>query len=283
MTARVLANYNGKEMYLDEVTISPLDRGFLFGDAVYDVIRVYQKKPFLFNEHIERLTTNLDMLKIRCNMEAFQKDLHTTVANSPEQDGMIYVQITRGTAPRVHYFPDSSITPNVLIWVQGFDTTKHEKLWSHGCSVITYPESRWSHPHIKTVNLLGNCMAKQEAVEKGSYEAIFVNNDNYIMEASSSNVFGIQNGILLTAPTKQKILPGITRQFIFGLAKEMGLETKEHYFTQDEFYTFDEVFITGTTTEVMPVVKVDDKIIGSGEPGDITKRIQRLFFEKTRR
>jgi D-alanine transaminase len=282
MTARILANYNGKEMFLDEVSISPLDRGFLFGDAVYDVIRVYQKKPFLFDEHIERLSTNLDMLKIRCNIETFIQSLNTTLTNSPVQDGMVYVQITRGTAPRVHCFPDASIKPNVLIWVQSVNTEKLDKLWKTGCHVITYPESRWSHPHIKTVNLLGNCMAKQEAVEKGCYEAIFYNKDNMIMEASSSNVFGIKDGELLTAPTKQKILPGITRQCMFRLAKEMGLVIKEQYFTRDDFYAFDEVFITGTNTEVMPVVKIDDTKIGSGEPGKITKNLQDLFYNKTR-
>ncbi len=283
MAKRLLANYNGQEMYLDEVKVSPLDRAYLFGDAIYEVMRVYQGKIWLADQHFERMLNNLRSIHIECDFAAVKKHTLKTLENSGVENGTVYIQVSRGEAPRSHAFPPPGTPANVLIWVDHFEDNKMNESWKNGVSVITHSDIRWARCDIKSVNLLGNSIARQKAIEKGCYEAIFVDANNIVTEATSSNVFGIKSGELITAPKGKETLPGATREFLFGLTKELNISVKEDFITHEALYNLDELFLSGTVTEIMPVVKVDDKAIADGRPGNLTMKIQKMFIERTRR
>ena len=276
-----LANLHGKIMPLDEVTISPLDRGFLFGDAVYEVLRVYQGKPWLEDEHFDRFERSLGEIRIiGVDMPRFRQRMHETIRAGGFTEAMVYLQVTRGAAPRKHAFP-KDIAPLELLWVQEYLDT-YRPLCESGCSVITFPDLRWHRADIKSTNLLGNVLANQASAEAGCAEALLYLPDGAMTEASHSTFFAVQAGKLHTTPLKANVLPSITRGYTLKLAKSAGIDVVERTLKRSELDEADELFLVGTTCEVLPIVTVDGQSVKSGQPGPLTRRLQAVYTENVR-
>jgi D-alanine transaminase len=276
-----LANLNGTIMPLDQVTISPLDRGFLFGDAVYEVLRIYQGKPWLEDEHFDRFERSLREIRIMgVDMPRMRRRMHETIKAGGFGESMVYLQVTRGAAPRKHAFP-KDIAPLELLWVQEYADT-YRPLCETGCSVVTYPDLRWHRADIKSTNLLGNVLANQASSEAGCAEAILYLPDGTLTEASHSTFFAVKNGALHTTPLKANVLPSITRGYALKLAHELKIEVIERSLQRMELHEVDELFLVGTTCEVLPIIRVDDKPVQSGQPGPLTRRLQAIYTEKVR-
>ena len=272
-----LANVNGQTLPLAEVRIAPLDRGFLFGDAVYEVLRIYRGKPFLLDEHMARLGRSLEAIRIHgIDLGRLQKRLLATIAAGTFLEATCYIQITRGSA-RAHAFP-ANATPLEFLYVADFKDT-YAPLRHSGANVITHPDVRWDRCDIKSTNLLGNVLAAQAAKEAGAAEAIFVLPDGTLTEGSRTSFFGVRDDKLLTAPATNAILPGITRGLVMRIAREQGIPVEERVLKVGDLPVVAELFLTGTTSEVLPIVRVDDQPIGDGRPGPITQRMQEGYLQ----
>jgi D-alanine transaminase len=285
-----IANLNGKQMPLAEVTIPALDRGFLFGDAVYEVLRVYRGRPWLLEEHFDRLARSLHAIRVPVasrsslgeggtakgvDLKRLRQRMLDTIAAGPFIEATVYIQITRGVAPRTHVFPAE--TPSLeFLFVQEF-LDHYAPVRQTGAGVITLPDTRWDRCDIKSTNLLANVLAAQAANEAGCREALFYLPDGTLTEGTHTSFFGVLNGALLTAPTSPAILPGITRGLILRLAKQAGIPVEEHVLKRDDLSRVSELFLTGTTSEILPIVRVDDRPIGESKPGLITRRLQEAY------
>jgi D-alanine transaminase len=273
-----IANLNGKQMPLAEATVPALDRGFLFGDAVYEVLRVYRGRPWLMEEHFQRLTRSLDAIRIRgVDLERLRQRMMDTIATGPFVEATVYIQITRGVAPRTHVFP-AGTPPLEFLFVQEF-SDHYALVRQTGAPVITLPDIRWDRCDIKSTNLLANILAAQTAKETGCSEALFYLPDGTLTEGTHTSFFGVLNGALLTAPASPAILPGITRGLILRLAQQTGIPVEEHVLKRDDLSRVSELFLTGTTSEILPIVRVDDRPIGDGKPGPITRRLQGAYTQ----
>ncbi len=276
-----LANLNGEQMPLDEVTIPALDRGFLLGDAVYEVIRVYQGKPWLMDEHFRRLAYSLEAVRITgVDLDRLRRRMLDTIAAGPFLEATTYIQVTRGVAPRHHTFPDRA-TPLELLYVREFHDAYREARHT-GAAVITRPDLRWGRCDIKSTNLLANVLAAQAAKEAGCLEALLVLPDGTLTEGTHTSFFGVLDGTVLTAPNSNDILPGITRSLILRLCGRAGIPVREQVLKSEHLGLVSELFLTGTTTEVMPVVRVDDRPIAGGAAGPVTRRLQEAYNEAVR-
>ncbi|MFG0332530.1 MAG: aminotransferase class IV, partial [Maioricimonas sp. JB049] len=236
-----LASWNGTFMPLSEVRVSVLDRAFLFGDAIYEALRVYEGRPFLLDEHMARLRRSLDQIRIEADVERIGRRIFDLLERQPVRDGLIYLQVTRGEAPRTHYFPANPIEPNELIYVSSLEDDPHAPSRKTGVGVITFDDLRWKRCDIKSVNLLGNCMAAQAAREAGCAEAILVAADGTITEGSHTSVFGVRDGAVMTAPLARNILPGITRNLVVQLANRVGIAIREEPLSRDRLPEVDEL------------------------------------------
>ena len=276
-----LADLNGKRMPLDEVMVPALDRGFLFGDAVYEVIRVYQGLPWLMDDHLRRLAYSLESVRIRgVDLERLHRRAQELIAAGPFREATVYIQVTRGIAPRHHSFP-AAATPLELVYVKEFADSYAEARRS-GAAVITRPDIRWGRCDIKSTNLLANVLAAQEAKEAGCLEALLYLPDGTLTEGTHTSFFGVLDGTVLTAPNSNDILPGITRSLILRLSARAGIPVREEVLRRDHLGRVSELFLTGTTTEVMPVVRVDGRPIADGRPGAVTRRLQEAYQEAVR-
>ena len=267
---------DGKFTEKDNMNISIDDRGYYFGDGVYEVVKVYDGELYTAEQHFERLFQSASKIKMTIPYSEQQLiDIAKELVNANDvKTGHIYMQVTRGASPRVHQFPELAVTPVVT----GYAIHNPRPLSNivDGVAVKSADDIRWLRCDIKSLNLLANVLAKQEAFESGCAEAIFVR-DGIVMEGSSSNAFGVKDGIVITHPATNLILNGITRQVVLKICKEFGVPVEEKTFTQDEMYTMDEFFITSTTAEITPVISIDGKAVGSGTPGEITRRLQEAF------
>jgi len=277
-----LANLNGKLMPLSEVMVPALDRGFLFADAVYEVIRIHCGKLFLFEEHWQRLARSLDAIRITgVDLDRLRERLGETITAAGFPEAIAYLQVTRGAAAtRAHAFPVAA-TPLELLWVQEF-ADPYSAMRTSGASVITRADLRWDRCDIKSTNLLANVLAMQAAREARCVESVLCLPDGSLLEGTHSSFFGVLDGQLRTAPTGPSILPGIVRQLILSLAAQAGMTVCEQALHRDDLPRVAELFLTGTTTEVLPVVSVDDKPIATGKPGPITQRLQAAYAETVR-
>ena len=276
-----LANLNGKILPLDEVTISPLDRGFLFGDAVYEVLRVYNGRPWLEQEHFDRFERSIGEIHIKgVDMKRMRQRMHETIKAGGFRECIVYLQVTRGAAPRKHAFP-KDVQPLELLWVQEYPDS-YRPLCETGCSVVTYPDLRWHRADIKSTNLLGNVLANQAASEAGCAEALLYLPDGTMTEASHSTFFVVKNKQLHTTPLKANVLPSITRAYALKLANMANIEVVERNLHKDELRQSDEMFLVGTTCEVLPIVKVDDWAVQGGKPGPVTRQLQAIYTESVR-
>lgn len=272
-----IAYVNGRVLPFAEATVSINDRGFTFGDAIYEVITAYNGRLFLFEEHMARLRRSLDEIRMEyVDVATIGEQIREIYRRSQMPVAMVYLQVTRGVAPRSHAFPGQRPEPTVVITVREFPH-KEAELVARGVSCITVPENRWARVDIKTTNLLPNVLAKQLAVEAGCYEAIFIGANERVIEGTSSNIFIVKDDTLFTHPLNHTILSGITRRFLIGLADEAGIAVREEHVTRHELYHADEVILSGTTTEVTPVLRIDDRLIGDGRPGPVTKKLFTRF------
>lgn len=267
--------FNGKYIPLDEPVIPIDERGHQFGDGVYEVVRVYEGKPFMLNEHIERLMNSAQA--IRLNIEQTHQDFQKIIKDGIEISGLphcsVYIQITRGVAPRNHVFPNVPVS--ITMTIKELVPLK-ESLRENGVTSIFHEDERWSNCYIKSLNLLPNILAKQAAFERGAFEAILVR-DGYITEGSSSNIFMIKNNLVYTTPLSKHILAGITRLAVKQICEGLNIPVIEKSFTQEDIKHADELFLTSTTAEILPVVEVDMQKIGEGTPGPLTNHLYHRF------
>ena len=262
---------NGKYIPLNERAIPLEERGYQFGDGIYEVIRVYNGKPFMLNEHLERLikSGNGIKLKIQQSIEEFRSLVNEAIAKSGLADCCVYLQITRGISARNHPFPDVPISISMTVKpVVPLQKSIREK----GAAAIIHEDERWANCYIKSLNLLPNVLARQTAFEKGCFEAILVRGA-MVTEGTSSNVFIVKQGKVYTTPLSRNILAGITRMAVKKSCKEVSVEIIEQAFSKEELFQADEVFITNTTSEIVPIVKVDGQIVGNGLPGEYTLKL----------
>lgn len=252
------------------------DRGYQFGDGVYEVIRVYNGELFGIEEHVDRFYESAGKIKLKIlfTKESLKENLNALVKENELQLGIVYMQLTRGVSPRAHVFPDEHTTPVFTAYTKEMPIPKLQM--ANGVSVIVKPDIRWLRCDIKSLNLLPNILAKEEAKEQGCYEAVF-HRDGIVTEGASSNIFIVAKDKIITHPESHFILNGITRQIIFKLCKENKLSLVEKPFNVDDLMNADEVFLTSTVSEVMPIIKIDNKTIGNGQPGSYTVQLQALF------
>jgi len=260
-------------------SIPVLDRGLLFGDAVYEVFAVLNGKILEQEAHIARLSTSLKSVKLFSpvpldEIDRLQKDL---IQRDSLREGMIYLQITRGCVAERDFSLPKAPNPNFIMFTQ-----EKKLIDSHasvnGIRVITVPDLRWKRRDIKTVQLLGACLAKQEAIDAGKDDA-WMEEDNFITEGSASNAFIIKNDALITRQLGTEILPGITRKSVLEFAQQTGLRIEERAFTVDEAMDADEAFMTAATAFVTPVVEVNGQSVGSGKPGELTKKMRNIYID----
>lgn len=272
----MLVYLNGRFVPDSAATISVLDRGFIFGDGVYEVWRVVRGRLFESHRHLRRLHHGLGELRIARPALADAAELSKVAERLLREndllggDATLYVEITRGTAPRTHAFPPEGTPPTVFAMAKAF-TVPHEER-RVGVSVISTPDVRWMRCNIKTVQLLPNVMAQQKAVEQGAAEAVLVR-DGIITEGSHTNVFGVLDGEVRTHQADNFVLPGVTRDVVIELAREEGIPVREEPLAARDVERVSELFLTGTTTDVMPIVKIDGRTIGGGKPGPIAQRL----------
>jgi D-alanine transaminase len=271
-----LAYLNGEFVPRSSATLSVDDRGFVFGDGVYEVWRVIAGQPFELDAHLARLQFGLGELRI-APPDIVERDVFASVAKRllaaaslETGEATIYLEITRGAAPRTHQFPIAATRPTVYAVANRFEPP--EALRARGARAITTGDIRWLRCDIKTVQLLPNVLAKQAAADAGATEAILVR-DGVVTEGSHTNVLAVGGGVIRTHPANNLILHGVTRQLVIDLARSMNLEVREAAFRRDELSAFDELFVVGTTTDVMPVVRIDDLTIGNGSPGPIAAQL----------
>jgi D-alanine transaminase len=268
---------NGHYVAARDASISPLDRGFLFGDGIYEVARAVDGRLVAAERHWARLARSLRETRIERPLTLGDDALSGIALRLLEENGLmqghaiIYLEITRGSAsPRTHHFPPAGTAPTVFASAAAFTPFDGQRVT--GVPVILAPDERWARCDIKSVNLLPNAMAKQLAVDAGAWETVFVR-DGTVTEGTSSNVFAVIAGELRTHPATHAILGGVTRDLTLAAAATLGIGVAERGFTVPELEAADEAFLTSTTNDVMPVVRVDGNRIGSGEPGPLTRRI----------
>lgn len=274
---------NGHFVPKEEARISPDDRGFVFADGIYEVIRSYEGRLFRADEHFRRMNRSLRELRIKQpEREDFVRIAEElTRSNHLESgDSKFYIQITRGAAERKHAFPEEETYPTVYACLSPLQ--KHQKKLEEGVKVILAPDVRWARCDIKSVALLPNVLANQQATAEGAEEAVLVR-EGVITEGTHTNVCAVFDGRLVTHPKTNLILAGITRGVILELCGGLGIPYDERAIGEEELKKADELMILGTTTEVMPVVAVDDWTVNRGKPGPITRKLQQSFRDEVGR
>lgn len=267
--------FNGKYVSLNEAVLPIDERGHQFGDGIYEVVRVYDGKPFMLDEHLERLIRSGNAIKLR--ITETKEDLCNLIIKAIEKSELkecvVYLQITRGIAVRGHLFPD--VPMSISMTVREAKPLPAE-VRLRGVTAILLEDERWANCYIKSLNLLPNILAKQAAHDAGSYEAILVR-DGQVTEGSSSNVFYVKDRKVYTPPLTKHILPGITRLAVKNVLSQLNIPLVEQQFSEMDLLHADEVFITSTTSEVIPVIKINENEIGKGTPGEITSRIYEQY------
>lgn len=255
------------------------DRGYQFGDGVYEVIRIYGGQLFTGDEHLNRLYESAKKIKmvVPFQMDELKELLLKLIQQNGVNDGSVYLQLTRGATQRNHVFPASNVKP--VLTANTREVPRPEAALEKGVEAIVADDIRWLRCDIKSLNLLPNLLAKQEATEQGCFEAI-LHRSGKVTEGSSSNAYIITDGKVKTHPATNLILNGITRQVISRLCKENSIPFIEEAFQLEDLLEADEVFISSTTSEVMPVVRIDGKLVGDGVPGPVTRKLQSLFLSE---
>jgi len=270
--------FDGRYVPKSEVRVSPDDRGFLLGDGIYEVAAAYNGRFVALDRHMDRLRRSLRESRID---ESVAEPLETVFQELLERNGfhetgksMVYLQVTRGAAPRSHAFPKVAVRPTVYAYAAPVPAELGEL--AAGAAAITRPDVRWSRCDIKVISLIANVLANQEAKEAGAFEAILIR-DGFALEGTHTSFFAVKDGVIRTAPISNFILPGITRELAIEAVLREGIEVVEEPISASDLGSMDELFITGTTTEVVPIVKLDGKPVGDGKPGPVTLRTMELY------
>ncbi|MCJ8502956.1 aminotransferase class IV [Desulfatitalea alkaliphila] len=268
-----LAYLNGEIMPLDQARVPVEDRGYQFGDAAYEFVAAVNGRLFAVEAHLDRLERTLLALAFPpLDRNRIREAIFTLHQRAGIARAGIYIQISRGVAPRSHAFPEKTV-PQVLMTVRPVPPTPPEHL-TRGIAAITLADQRWGRCDIKTVQLLANVMSKQRALDSGAYDAIFIGPDGTVREGTSSNLFIRSGQRLHTHPLTTEILPGITRAVLLDICRREGIEVLERRFDRQEMLAADEVVLTGTVTEVLPVTRIDGHVIGVGRPGPMAARLR---------
>ena len=278
----MLVYLNGRYVPVSEATISTLDRGFIFGDGVYEVWRVVRGQLFEAARHHARLERGLRELRI-CQPDDGSLERISAIGQRllaenglGGGDATLYVEVTRGAAPRTHYFPATGVAPTMLVMVNAFSPSEARYT---GTKVITQPDVRWLRCDLKTVQLLPNVLARQVATEAGASEAIFVR-DGVITEGTHTTVFAVVDGVLRTHPANHLVLPGVTRDVVIELAHDARIPVRETAVALEELPNATELLLTGTTTDCTPVIRLDAQPIGSGTPGPVARALLDRLLER---
>ncbi len=273
-----IACLNGELTSIEDAKISVWDRGFLFGDAVYEVILYREGRYRLFDEHRSRLSRSLREIEIvGCDLERLYERMDRTVAAVGAADAIVYIHITRGVAPRRHAFPNPPVEPTELIVAWPYDDSTNAMLRETGVGVIAAADLRWKRRDIKSTNLLANVLACEEAKRADCFEAILYDDEGYITEATHSSLLWVRDDELQATAEGFEILPGTTRRFVVELAREERIPFVERRISLDELKDSDEILLAGTSIEILPVVAIDSDKVGDGKPGPTTRRLQAAY------
>ena len=267
---------NGRIVPREEAVISIDDRGFLFGDAIYEVIRSYDGRLWAFERHMQRLAGSLAAIDMAyVDVEGIGKAIRETYTASEIPDALVYLQLTRGVAPRSHAYT-RDLKPTVLITVRDI-TGGVAEVSCDGMTAATKPDLRWRRCDVKSTNLLPNILAKTQAHEEGAYEAILLHPDGYVTEGSSTSVFWVRGGKVCTVPLGPEVLPSISRGIVVEILQDEGLPLVEEHIPLAEFREVDEIFLASTTPEVCPIIALDGEPVGTGRAGPLTLRLRAAF------
>lgn len=280
-----IAYLNGRYLPRAQARVRAEDRGYLFGDGVYDVIPVHAGRLIAADRHFDRLGRSLGELRIAWPMPraALEIVAREVIARNGIQQGAVYIQVTRGVAPRDHKFPKDPVAPGLFV------AAKRTKpmpaaLLRDGAAIITVPDQRWGRCDIKSLNLLPNVLAKQAAAEQGAHEAWLVDADGNVTEGSSTSAWIVTgDGVLATRPNGNEILPGVTRAIVVDVVRDLGLTLELRPFSLEEAHRAREAFITSTNNYVLPITRIDGKPVGDGKPGPTAQRLRAGYLKATDR
>ena len=269
---------NGAFVDKNEAKISPNDRGFIFADGVYEVVKYYNGKPFRYDDHLARLKRSLGELEIEFDHLETLSSLFSTLIgqnNMVDKHAGLYLQISRGEHKRIHHFPEN-IQPTVYAFT--YHMPSFTENLEKGIGLITHEDIRWQRCDIKSVSLLPNTMMYNKAVKAGAGECVLLR-DGMVTEATHSSILGVKDGVVITRPLSNLILPGITRKVILEICRDNGIPFEEKAFSEQELFELDELIVAGTGSEITPAISVNNIPVGNGKPGKVTRFIQQKFFE----
>ncbi len=275
-----IAYVNGRYLPMREAKVHVEDRGYQFADGVYEVCEVRGGRLIEARRHLARLQRSLAELRIRMPMSLAALDivLREVIAKNRVGYGIVYLQVTRGVARRDHAFPALEVAPSMVVTARALDRVRNEALAGKGIAVVSVPDNRWGRVDIKTTGLLPNVLARQAAVEQGARDAWFVDQHGAVTEGAAANAWIVTSaGAVVTRPADHAILRGITRTVLFDVIKEQGLRLEERPFTLAEAYAAREAFVTAASQIVLPVVRIDGRVIGDGKPGPVATALRREF------
>ncbi|WP_310447436.1 D-amino acid aminotransferase [Thiobacillus sp.] len=267
---------DGRFMPLADARVSVLDRGFVFGDGVYELVPVYSRKPFRLEEHLRRLQHSLDGIRLANphGVAVWRELIEQLIAQQDFDDQSVYLQITRGVAPRDHAFP-AGVAPTVFMFAQPLVSATAEQK-SAGVCAITAPDIRWGRCDIKAISLLANVLARQQAVEAGCAETVMLR-DGFFSEGAASNIFVVKDGVLRAPPPSRLILTGITYDVVLELAAAHGIPAELRAISEAELRDADELWMTSSTKEIMPIVSLDGVPVGDGKQGPMARQMDALY------
>jgi len=267
---------NGQFLPMEQARVPVLDRGFIFGDGVYEVIPVYSRHPLRLDEHLRRLKQSLDRIRLinPHTVDEWKARIVELVARNDSEDQSVYLHITRGVAPRDHAFPRNT-PPTVFMMSNPLVTTTREQCEA-GIKVISAPDPRWEHCDIKAIALLPNVLMRQLAVDVGAVETVMFRN-GVLTEGAASNIFAVEKGVILAPPKDNFMLPGITYDLVLELAQANGIPVEVGQISEARVRAADELWLTSSTKEIMPITQMDGQIIGSGQAGPMFRRMYQLY------
>lgn len=274
------AYLNGQFLPRDKAQISADDRGFIFADGIYEVIKYYNGTPFRFDDHLKRMKSSLSAISLNFNCNNLKEIFSALIEknNLKGKHAGVYCQVTRGANRRIHSFPGN---PSPSVYAFSFELPSFTECLHNGIKVITHEDIRWLRCDIKSISLLPNIMLFNQAVEKGAGECILIRN-GWVTEATHSSVLAVKKEQVITHPLSNIVLPGITRKAIEDICSEKQIDFIEEPISEGDLFKVDELMITSTGNEITPVVQVDDRLIGNGRPGKVTQFLQREFFQSVK-
>ena len=270
--------FNGQFLPLTEAKISPLDRGFLYGDGVYEMIPVYSRRAFRLDEHLKRLEATLAGIKLGnpLDLAGWKAVVEKLIAAAPWEDQSIYLQVTRGADnKRDHAFPPATVAPTTFAFSSPMQAPSAELL-AQGVAAITVPDQRWARCDLKVTSLLANILARQQAVDAGCAEALLIR-DDYLKEGAASNIFVVKNGVLLAPPKTHLMLPGITYDVVLELAQCHGQPLEIREINEIELRDADEVWMTSSTKEILAITTLDGQPVANGKPGPVGEKMWQWY------